>query len=100
MTVQGGGILKIETQGRGTNLEGETFVVESGGIIEVDKLMLIANSLTIEDSAKISADQKVTFIFCISNYCHFHVISCFVNIISKGINLQIFAIRNFCHLCF
>ena len=63
VTVQGGGILKIETQGRGTNLEGETFVVESGGIIEVDKLMLIANSLTIEDSAKITADQKVTLLF-------------------------------------
>ena len=59
MTVQGGGKLTIETEGQGMTLEGETFIVESGGIIEVDKLTLRADTLTVEDSAEISANQKV-----------------------------------------
>ena len=63
MTVQGGGIFKIETQGMGTVLEGETFVVESGGLIDVDKLKVVAHTLTIEDSAIISANAKVKFFF-------------------------------------
>ena len=59
VTVQGGGKLTIETQGEGTTLQGETFIVESGGIIDVDKLSLIAATLTVEDSAEISANGKV-----------------------------------------
>ena len=61
VTVQGGGIFKIETQGMGTVLEGETFVVESGGLIDVDKLKVVAHTLTIEDSAIISANAKVKY---------------------------------------
>ena len=59
VTVQGGGKLKIETEGQGMTLQGETFIVESGGDIEVDRLDLIADTLTIEDSAKITANGKV-----------------------------------------
>ena len=59
VTVQGGGKLTIETQGEGTTLQGEEFIVESGGLIEVDKLTLIADTLTVEDSAEISANGKV-----------------------------------------
>ena len=70
MTVQGGGIFKIETQGMGTVLEGETFVVESGGLIDVDKLKVVAHTLTIEDSAIISANAKVKyfFFFCLVRF--------------------------------
>ena len=45
----------------GTVLEGETFVVESGGLIDVDKLKVVAHTLTIEDSAIISANAKVKY---------------------------------------
>ena len=61
VTVQGGGTFTIETEGEGTVLEGGTFVVESGGLIEVDKLTLIADTLTVEDSAIISANAKVFY---------------------------------------
>ena len=54
-------MLKIETEGEGMTLQGETFIVESGGDIEVDKLDLIADTLTVEDSAKITANGKVRF---------------------------------------
>ena len=65
VTVQGGGTLKIETEGKGTSLEGETFIVESGGVIEADKFTLIADTLTVEDSAEISASEKVAiYIWC------------------------------------
>ena len=57
--MQGGGKLTIETQGEGTVLQGETFIVESGGVIEVDKLTVTANTLTVEDSAEIVANGKV-----------------------------------------
>ena len=36
-------------------------MVESGGLIEVDKLTLIADTLTVEDSAIISANAKVFY---------------------------------------
>ena len=52
-------MLKIETEGEGMTLEGDTFIVESGGDIEVDKLDLKAQTLTVEDSAKITANGKV-----------------------------------------
>ena len=45
----------------GTVLEGETFVVESGGLIDVDKLKVVAHTLTIEDSAIVSANAKVKY---------------------------------------
>ena len=60
VTVQGGGKLTIQTEGQGTTLQGEEFIVESGGVIEVDKLTLTATTLTVEDSAEISANAKVS----------------------------------------
>ena len=60
--MQGGGKLTIETQGEGTTLQGETFIVESGGVMEVDKLTLTASALIVEDSAEIIANGKVCLI--------------------------------------
>ncbi|WAR26294.1 hypothetical protein MAR_011998 [Mya arenaria] len=58
VTVKGGGTLKIETEGRGMKLVGTDFTVESGGRVEADNLVVSANSLTVEDSAYISADEQ------------------------------------------
>lgn len=59
VTVQGGGTLKIETDGNGMQLIGTEFTVQSGGTVEADNLIVTADVLTVEDSAYITADGKV-----------------------------------------
>ncbi|KAH3880037.1 hypothetical protein DPMN_003949 [Dreissena polymorpha] len=59
VTVKGGGQLNIETEGKGVRLIGTDFIVESGGSVVADHLIVVANSLTVQDSAYISADGKV-----------------------------------------
>jgi len=61
VTVKGGGTLKIETEGRGMKLVGTDFTVESGGRVEADNLVVAADTLTVEDSAYISADKQVAY---------------------------------------
>ena len=62
VTVQGGGKLTVQTKGQGTTLQGSEFIVESGGLVEADKLTLKATSFTVEDSAEVSANAKVSLI--------------------------------------
>ncbi|KAL4230250.1 hypothetical protein ACF0H5_010636 [Mactra antiquata] len=57
VTVQGGGTLVIETQGNGMKLVGKYFTVQSGGIVQADNLHVEAETLTVDDSAHITADK-------------------------------------------
>ncbi|XP_053376792.1 adhesin BmaC autotransporter-like [Mercenaria mercenaria] len=57
VTVKGGGTLVIESEGNGMKLVGTDFTVESGGTVEADNMYLVADTLTVEDSAYIKADK-------------------------------------------
>jgi len=67
VTVQGGGTLKIETEGNGMRLVGTDFIIQSGGTVEADNLIVEADTLTVEDSAYIKADGKVGVVINIKN---------------------------------
>ena len=79
VVVQGGGRLKVETEGRGMKLVGTTLTVESGGLILADNVVIETNTLTVEDSGHISADYQVRHVgrvvwFLILSKIHFNII--------------------------
>ena len=57
--IQGGGELEIDSGGEGMTLYGNTFHVESGGIVKADHVTIIVQNLVVDDSAVIVADNKV-----------------------------------------
>jgi hypothetical protein len=59
VTVQGGGILEIDSGGDGMKLIGTKIHVESGGIIVADFLDIVVSELVVDDSGQIHTNYKV-----------------------------------------
>lgn len=59
MKVEGGGVLEINSNGRGMVLRGDTLEVQSGGEVVVDRIDIQVSRLIVDSSAHIHADGKV-----------------------------------------
>ena len=59
MTVQGGGTLEIDSNANGMVLTGGTLHIESGGVMEVDKVNIQVDNFIMDDSSLLTADGKV-----------------------------------------
>lgn len=59
MKVEGGGVLEINSNGRGMLLRGDTLEVQSGGEVVVDRIDIQVSRLIVDSSAHIHADGKV-----------------------------------------
>lgn len=57
--VEGGGVLEINSNGRGMVLRGGTLEVQSGGVVVVDRIDIQVSRLIVDSSAHIHADGKV-----------------------------------------
>lgn len=57
--VEGGGVLEINSNGRGMVLRGDTLEVQSGGEVVVDRIDIQVSRLIVDSSAHIHADGKV-----------------------------------------
>lgn len=57
--VEGGGVLEINSNGRGMVLRGGTLEVQSGGVVMVDRIDIQVSRLIVDSSAHIHADGKV-----------------------------------------
>lgn len=57
--VEGGGVLEINSNGRGMLLRGDTLEVQSGGEVVVDRIDIQVSRLIVDSSAHIHADGKV-----------------------------------------
>lgn len=57
--VEGGGVLEINSNGRGMLLRGDTLEVQSGGEVVVDRIDIQVSSLIVDSSAHIHANGKV-----------------------------------------
>ncbi|XP_033745591.1 uncharacterized protein LOC117331105 [Pecten maximus] len=58
ITIQGGGVLEINSEAQGMVLIGNTFHVESRGLLDADKIELRVANLIVDDSATIRTDTK------------------------------------------
>ncbi|KAK3576663.1 hypothetical protein CHS0354_004948 [Potamilus streckersoni] len=58
VTVQGGGKLVIDSNSNGMIFRGDSLKIESGGVLETDKLEIFIQELEVEDSGIITADGK------------------------------------------
>jgi len=68
IVVQGGGTLVIDSSLEGMTLRGSILHVESGGMVEVDKVEMKLDYLLVDDSAVIQADYKVSLEFHFTPY--------------------------------
>lgn len=57
--VEGGGVLEINSNGRGMLLRGDTLEVQSGGEVVVDRIDIQVSRLIVDSSAHIHANGKV-----------------------------------------